>query len=473
MSAKKRELDAMPCDLKTEQAVLSVIIEYDGQYEQVSDILTDDCFYYDENKAIFKCFKDLVKDGIPVTMMTVADAVKKYESIAVVEPYKVAQICAMRISTYGFERHVAILSELSAKRKIALLGMMLKEGGLGNDKDSIELLEMANKSIEEISTRGNNGDMLTLNSIVEELNDIMSKNQAGDGTDTGQTLTGFSFLDSKGGFRPADLVIIGGDSSQGKTSFANTICMNAIMKDKKVAYFTMEMRPPELVARLISMSSGISSNRLLYGKLSREELCLADDVIGRIQKFGNNLFIDGRQTSNAEAVVGAIFAMKQKYDIDGVIVDYIQIFTSNGARSRNASEESELAEIARRFKIVATRLGIWVCVLSQMNRGAAGDEPMAYNIRGSGQILEASDIALLIYRPETYGKRYHAPFADVDPSGTALIKLAKGRNIGTGQFICGFDGATTRFFELDEIPRVSEEYATPSPQQKSRTSIPF
>jgi replicative DNA helicase len=73
-------------------------------------------------------------------------------------------------------------------------------------------------------------------------------------------------------------------------------------------------------------------------------------------------------------------------------------------------------------------------------------------LRDSGQIAEAADVVILIYRPEVNNKSYPNDFSNVDTKGTAMIDIAKGRNIGLLRFICGFNAATTCFYNRDYVP---------------------
>ena len=61
-------------------------------------------------------------------------------------------------------------------------------------------------------------------------------------------------------------------------------------------------------------------------------------------------------------------------------------------------------------------------------------------------------MTILIYRPEAYNKLYPEPFQSTNPKGTALIDIAKGRNVGVFKFIAGFNAVTTHFYELNERP---------------------
>ena len=80
-------------------------------------------------------------------------------------------------------------------------------------------------------------------------------------------------------------------------------------------------------------------------------------------------------------------------------------------------------------------------------------------MRGSGQIGEAADIVAFVYRPEYYNssKQYPDEFSEVSTKNTALIDVAKGRNIGTFRFITKFDKAITHFSNIDDLSEVNRE----------------
>lgn len=142
--------------------------------------------------------------------------------------------------------------------------------------------------------------------------------------------------------------------------------------------------------------------------------------------------------------------MKMKYDITGIVVDYLQILNVN---MRNTNKEQQMGDVARRLKNIAKELNIWVLALSQLSRNKEDPTPSMARLRDSGQIAEAADTVMLIYRPEFYGKTsYPSGFNNVSVKGTALIDIAKGRNIGTMKFICGFNAPTTLFYDLDSVP---------------------
>ena len=70
-------------------------------------------------------------------------------------------------------------------------------------------------------------------------------------------------------------------------------------------------------------------------------------------------------------------------------------------------------------------------------------------------------MVILIYRPEVYGKRYPEEFSSKSVENTAMIDVAKGRNVGLLKFLVGFQAKNTNFHELDEIPVYKDKEESP------------
>lgn len=130
--------------------------------------------------------------------------------------------------------------------------------------------------------------------------------------------------------------------------------------------------------------------------------------------------------------------------IKGVVIDYLQLLHIKDARM---SREQVVAQCARTLKNLARELDIWIILISQLSRDSHNPVPCMSRLRDSGQIEEAADMVLLIYRPAE-GASFPPPFRDVPTVGRAMVIVGKGRNTGTGSFICGFRAVNTFFFPV-------------------------
>lgn len=262
--------------------------------------------------------------------------------------------------------------------------------------------------------------------------------------------TGFEQLDQYGGFHTQDLVIVGGWSSHGKTALALSMAMNAVrLSEARVLILSMEMAALQIGARILAPEAGIPGSVMMFRALKERGLQEFDRAVGRMEELADRVFIADSSVQGMEAILGSIRMHHARFGTRLVVVDYLQIIGQEGYR--NSSREEVLADMARRLKNIAKELDICVILLSQVNREAIsspGSEPTAGQLRGSGQINEAADLTLMVYRPEVFKRQYPAPFENTPTHGTALIKVEKDRNGGYGgisSFIVGFDGATTHF----------------------------
>lgn len=430
-------------DFTTEATVLGTLISDRNAYAEVADIISEDCFTRDSHKVIFGAIKSIAEKGDRPDMLAVMN--KVCNKIDAVEFSEI--ITAHTMDVY---QHTAYLYDLSIKRTLCNIFKTAYDD-LMSGEDITDVHSNAYQRLGGVFSRTDNS-IFTMRQAVEGVVKNVTDNLNGTRKITGSP-TGFSYLDQRmGGLQKSDLIIIAAESSQGKTSLAITMANEVAKGGGKIAIYSMEMKKEQIAARLISMESGLAANSILYGKLDSYQLQRLDNGIARVGDLP--IYFDDRSTSNIDNILSSIRNLKAKYDIDGVIIDYLQILNVN---MKSANIEQQMGDIARRLKNIAKDLDIWVIALSQLSRDKDNPVPTKARLRNSGQIEEASDVVLLIYRPEVYGRDYQGDFASFDTKGTALIDIAKGRNIGIGKFICGFDAATTRFYDLTEIPINTEE----------------
>ena len=341
------------------------------------------------------------------------------------------------------------MQDLGRRRKLWVVGQQLSKVGLSEEILTADAHQEAIESIGGVFEKADG--VFTLNDAMNSLNEIMVKNATVGGVTTG-TKTGMERFDEKGGLQKSDLIIVAGETSQGKTSLALCMTRHAIENGAKVAFYSMEMTKEQLTARLLSAKTNIPANNILYsGSLAPSEIRMIDDARGKLP--GENLFFDDKSTSNIDSILLSIRMLKMQKDIDGAVVDYLQILNVN-SRSTSFSREQAMGDAARRFKNLAKELNIWIIALSQLSRDSNCPEPNLNRLRDSGQIGEAADVVILVYRAEYYNRAYPAPFDNKDDyptDGTAMIDVAKGRNIGTFKFFMGFNKNTTNFFKTNLI----------------------
>mgnify|MGYP002765647639 FL=1 len=435
-------------DLQEERYVIGSLLSFNNAYTIVYPYLDEDCFYNSITKELWKVIDGMSKECLPIDIISVtAELAKNKSSITPVNVVDMAQ--AATTTTVNLEYHAKRLKELSIRRKFWVVGQNLIKAGVSESEDVFSIQQETMDNVCHVLDKADG--VFTLTDAMNSLNQIIIKNSSAKEVITG-TKTGMERFDEKGGLQKSDLIIVAGETSQGKTSLALSMTRHAIENNAKVAFYSMEMTKEQLTARLLASKTNIPVNDILYsGHLMASELELIDQARGALP--GENLFFDDKSTSNIDSILLSIRMLKMQKDIDGAVIDYMQILNVN-SRNNSYSREQAMGDAARRLKNLAKELNIWVIALSQLSRDSTCPEPNLNRLRDSGQIGEAADVVILVYRPEYYNRSYPAPYDNKDDyptEGTAMIDVAKGRNIGTFKFFMGFNKKTTTFFKTNLI----------------------
>lgn len=434
-------------DYKEERYVIGCLLSFSNAYTIVFPYLDEDCFYDKKCQEVWKMIDSMSKKCIPVDLISVsAELLKRNSTISQIDLIEYSDSAT---TTVNLEYHAKRLKELSTRRKFWLIGQNLIKAGI---TEGVEISEIQQKTMDNFCHVLDKTDgFSTLTDALQSLNDIILRNASSDSIITG-TKTGMTKFDEKGGLQKSDLIIVAGETSMGKTSLALSMTRNAIENNAKVAFYSMEMTKEQLSARLLSAKTNIPANNILYsGSLAPSEMRMIDDARGKLP--GENLYFDDKSTSNIDSILLSIRMLKMQKNIDGAVIDYLQILNVN-SRNGNISREQAMGDASRRLKNLAKELNIWIIALSQLSRDSTNPEPNLNRLRDSGQIGEAADVVILVYRPEYYNRSYPSPYdnkEDYPTEGTAMIDVAKGRNIGTFKFFLGFDKKTTNFYNSNLI----------------------
>ena len=135
--------------------------------------------------------------------------------------------------------------------------------------------------------------------------------------------------------------------------------------------------------------------------------------------------------------------MKAKYDIQMIIIDYLQLLEMGAGRQE--SRQQEISNISRSLKALARELKIPVVTISQLSRAVESREshrPRMSDLRESGAIEQDADLILLLYREE-----YYKPEKE-DAKGKAEVIIAKQRNGPVGSVHLAFINDSLRFENL-------------------------
>ena len=216
-----------------------------------------------------------------------------------------------------------------------------------------------------------------------------------------------------------------------------------------MAIFSLEMTKDQLAGRILSSEAGIESQAFRTGALSEtdwDDLAQASEQLHKAPLYMDDT--SGITIPEIRAKIRRINQDPARPDIGLVIIDYLQLMTS-GRRTENRVQE--ISEITRNLKIMAKELNVPVIALSQLSRavekGRADHRPQLSDLRDSGSIEQDADIVLFLYREAYYDSIGGG--AESADANTAECIVAKNRHGETGKVDLGWDGAHTRFMNID------------------------
>ncbi|HLR33712.1 MAG TPA: replicative DNA helicase [Tissierellales bacterium] len=419
---------------KVEQAVLAcMLIDRDCAID--SGLVAKDDFTNPINKEIFLGIRQLVKQEKQVDYMTVYQNLNQKVDLTYL-----MQLSNVMPSILGFKQYTEDLKDLTLKRKLYKLGDELKN----RDKKGKEIAELAEKEIFKLQEGMTTGEITQVKDVV--LDTVMNIQEIHDGKKEAGLKTGYKAIDNLlDGYKKGDLIILAARPAMGKTALALNIA-EKLTKDprenKSVMFFSLEMSDEELTQRLIFSSSMVDSDKLRKKSLDKHDWERISDMTSLMLQ--TKLFIDDNPARTVSEMQSIGRRVKRKYGLDLIIVDYLQLMTTNDKRE---NRQQEISSISRGLKIMAKELDVPVIALSQLSRACElrnDKRPMLSDLRESGAIEQDADVVKFIYRDEYYN-------ADTDEPGIAEIIIAKNRKGPTGIARLGWIANCTKFVDITDL----------------------
>lgn len=422
-------------NVQAERELLSACIIDDDIYQSVASNLSEELFTDYESRKVYGILRQIEREGKKI------DATDVAMRIASIGGNIGLFITTENVSYEMTKQRAELLNELSLKRK--LFGLCNK--GISIATDPTATMEDFQKLLHDMSnqTSGTSNVVQSFGDTLRELRKDMVERK--DGNMEQGMMTGLHIFDSHFGLHGGDLVIFAGRTSQGKSTLATTIARNMGLMGIPSAYYSLEMGAKQLTARIMARDVLLSSSKLLYDKVNDGELVKFDEKSETLRQLP--IYYDDKSKTSFTKMCTSIRAMVRTRGIKVVFIDYLQIMVNGSGDNR----EQLLGDIARDLKRLAVELQICIVAISQLSRAKDKPEPTLSEMRGSGQIEEACDTAVLVYRPFIYGiERYKDGRLTY---GTAQLTIAKGRNIGLAQEIVQFNGDLTYFYDAMDAPK--------------------
>ena len=446
IDADLARLKTPPHSREAEQSLLGgLLLDASGWWDQVADQVTKQDFYVPEHRLIFEAIAKLAEKNRPIDALTI------YEQLDVMGEQEnaggvayLSELAASAASASNVVAYAEIIRERAVLRHLIQVAGEISESARQPAGRSVsEILDAAESKVFKISedrpSRGGPQDVRHYLDLALERIDHLYQS---DSELTGLS-TGFRELDRMtAGLQPADLVIVAGRPSMGKTSFAMCMVEAAVIKgDAPTLVFSMEMPGEAIVMRMLSSLGRIDQTKVRTGKLSSEDW---PRLTSAFQLLNDRpLYIDDTPALTPTEMRSRARRVARQHGgkLGLIMLDYLQLMQVSGTSENRAGE---ISEISRSMKALAKELHCPVIALSQLNRSLEqrpNKRPVMSDLRESGAIEQDADVICFIYRDEVYNE-------NSESKGVAEIIIGKQRNGPIGTTRLAFLGQYTRFEDL-------------------------
>ncbi len=430
-----------PFNLEAEICVLGSLLIDNEAISLVTESLSKNDFYKTAHQHIFETIVNIYDKNNAVDLVILKDELNRLSLLEKVGGvgYLMELEESVPIAS-NLEYYAKIVREKTVKRDLIAATAKIQHEAYSDSLESAELLDIAEKAIFDITQRKFAKPTTSMHDILQNTWDYIESLHEGDSKLTGIP-TGFADLDEKTcGFQRGELIIIAARPSMGKTSFVLNISEHVGAnlrnpKDKKpMLIFSMEMSAQQISQNMLCSAAKIDAHLMRTGKLSDNDWSRLPIAMGDLSESA--IFIDDTPGLGLLEIRAKARRFKLQYDIQLVIIDYLQLMEGRRAENR----QQEISGISRGLKALARELNVPVIAVSQLNRSVEsreGHTPRMSDLRESGSIEQDADVIILLHRADYYDSTKNKGEVDVD--------IAKQRNGPTGKIKLTFRSEFLRF----------------------------
>ena len=429
-----------PHNIEAERCTLGALLVDVYAASPVLQLLHEDDFYLKPHQHVFRAVADLYDRLSSADVVLVAEHLRKENLLDGIGGEEYLLALAEEVpSTANALYYAQMVRDAGIRRQLVGKCTQIIGEAYAGRGDARQQLDRAEQAIFEIAEGRTSTEFVPVPDLVDPVFDIIDKGHGG----TGGIWTGFTRFDAlTNGLHPAELIIVAGRPSMGKTSFAMNIVQHVAMElGKPVGVFSLEVARNQVVQNLMCSVSGVDVQVVRTGKLSQRQW---QDLIDTADKLrAAPIYVDDAPVLSTLELKAKARRLQARCGLQLLVVDYLQLMHNPGIDNR----QEEISTISRGLKAAARELSIPLIAVSQLSRAVETREkeshrPRLSDLRESGAIEQDADVVVLLYREEYYKQD------DPDVKGKADVIVAKQRNGPTGTVKLAFRGHVLRFENL-------------------------
>jgi replicative DNA helicase len=436
----------LPANVEAERSILGAILLDNHAFNEAAENLKAEDFSLDSHRRIYSRMAELAEHARPIDLITLAEELSRSKELeAIGDVGYLSGLLDGVPDRPSIEHYIKIVRDKALLRGLihAANGAIARAAEQADPAE--EILNDAEAAIFQLSEKRIGRGFMSVPEIVKEsfgsIDALLQRGQRITGLETH-----YADLDEKtSGLQRSDLIIIAARPSMGKTALALNIAENvAVIDQKVVAVFSLEMSREALLQRLLCSLARVDSHKFRTGSLWKDDLNKVQHAMEQL--VDAPIFIDDTPGIALSEMRAKARRLKQsRGQLDLIIVDYLQLMSGGSRRYENRTQE--VSAISRGLKGLAKEMNVPLIALSQLSRapesrGSSDHRPQLADLRESGSIEQDADVVGFIFREEVYKPD------DPELDGIAELIIRKQRNGPTGTVKMAFLKGSTRFDSL-------------------------
>jgi len=441
-----------PHSLELEMALLGALLIDPAGVGEVTAIVRADDFYAEAHAALFAAIaKSSEREGNAM-LIAVHDDLKRSGQLEWLGGSEyLGRLVAETPGPAGLLYYARTIAGYGRLRKLINVGGAIMHKAINSDEPPQDQIDAAEAAIYAIGDTA--GELNQAEPLAVIIDREIARMESGVGPSG--LATHYADLDTvTAGLQPGDMIVIAARPSMGKSALMLNIAEQMALggppnsprsgQRRKVGLFTMEMSKASIAQRMLSALSGVACSAMRSGAVSDTAMQHITDAAVDLTA---QVYVDDSTALSIGAVRSRARRMVQKWGVEVLFIDYMQLMTAPGSSKEN--RQVEVSAISRGIKALARELNIPVVVLSQLNRAAesrGGNRPRLSDLRESGAIEQDADVVMLLHREDYYNigekDQNGQPY---QPNNEAELIVAKQRNGPTEVVKLHWNATATRF----------------------------
>lgn len=396
-----------PQNIDAEIAVLGCGFLEKTALDKIMDEVSDEMFYNEANKIIYKAMKTLHMNNIPIDSGTICNELDKNKTLSSVGGVEyITEIMDSVPNTANLNYYIKIIFDKSILRNLISKATKIQEECYDEQDSVVDIVENAERNILSVYNDRLGRDIKKIQEILPELQKNMEILSETKSEFTGIRTGYYDFDSMTRGLQKKQVIIVAGRPGCGKSAFSLNMALNAAINEhKSIAFFSLEMGAEEIMKRMFGVVGKIDGDVLKTGKLKNTDWKKWNEAMSELSKA--KFYIDDSGGLTVSEIRRKCRKLKNSDDgLDMIVIDYLQLLSSSAKYS--GQRVQEVSEISRDIKKLAMELDIPVIALAQLSRSVEqrkGDDskPKLSDLRESGSIEQDADIVLFLHS-EAYGK---------------------------------------------------------------------